>query len=148
MRLDCVEESATPAMRQDPSTRVAARTQRSKANDRAKLACQACRRDNKKVSAHRVQEIQIFKWIQCEDQRPCARCITRGEECIHVSRGPKLVKLRCEGCRNQNKKCEDNRPCRFCVEDGHECVNAVRKGRGHGTRVMAVSFNLIVADHH
>jgi hypothetical protein len=48
------------------------------------------------------------------------------------------VKLRCEGCRKENKKCEDNRPCRFCIEEGLECVNAVRKGRGHGTRVMAV----------
>jgi hypothetical protein len=49
MNLDCVEESAVSPMRQDPSTRVAARAQRLKANDRAKLACQACRRDNKKV---------------------------------------------------------------------------------------------------
>jgi len=77
--------------------------------------------------------------IQCEDQRPCGRCIARGEECIHVNRGPKLVKLRCEWCRKENKKCEDNRPCRFCVEEGQECINAVRRGRGHGTRVMAVS---------
>jgi len=51
MKLECAEESAGPPMRQDPSTtRVPARTQRLKANDRARLACQACRRDNKKVS--------------------------------------------------------------------------------------------------
>lgn len=76
---------------------------------------------------------------QCEDQRPCARCITRSEECIHMNRGPKLVKLRCECCRKDNKKCEDTRPCKHCIEQNVECVNATRKGRGHGTRVMAVS---------
>lgn len=56
-----------------------------------------------------------------------------------MNRGPKLVKLRCESCRKDNKKCEDTRPCKYCLEDGVECVNATRKGRGHGTRVMAVS---------
>ena len=76
---------------------------------------------------------------QCDDQRPCSRCIARSEECIHVARGPKLVKLRCEGCRADNKRCEDSRPCKFCVEGGKECIAVPRKGRGHGTRVKAVS---------
>jgi len=89
-------------------------------------------------------EIADMDLVQCEDQRPCARCITRGENCIHVNRGPKLVKLRCEWCRKENKKCEDIRPCRFCVEEGQECINAIRKGRGHGTRVMAVSVHSLV----
>lgn len=143
MKLECVEESTGPPMRQDSSTRVAARAQRLKANDRAKLACQACRRDNKKVYLFVSSGVQSLKlhWIKCEDQRPCARCITRGEECVHVSRGPKLVKLRCEWCRKENKKCEDNRPCWYCVDAGQQCINVVRKGRGHGTRVMAVGVD-------
>lgn len=76
--------------------------------------------------------------IKCDDQRPCSRCVARSEECVHVGRGPKLVKLRCEGCRQDNRKCEDARPCRHCTEQGRECVSVQRKGRGHGTRVKAV----------
>ena len=63
-----------------------------------------------------------------------------------MNRGPKLVKLRCECCRRDNKKCEDTRPCRYCIEQNVECVNATRKGRGHGTRVMAVGRSLIAAN--
>ena len=81
----------------------------------------------------------IFLFSQCDDQRPCSRCVVRGEECVHVGRGPKLVKLRCEGCRQENRKCEDARPCKQCIEQGRECVSVQRKGRGHGTRVKAVS---------
>jgi hypothetical protein len=64
----------------------------------------------------------------------------RSEECIHVTRGPKLVKLRCEGCREDNKKCEELRPCKYCLDIKKECVNVPRKGRGHGTRVKFVSW--------
>ena len=77
--------------------------------------------------------------VQCDDHRPCSRCVARGEDCIHVSRGPKLVKLRCEGCREDNKRCEESRPCKYCVEDEKECIVVPRKGRGHGTRVKSVS---------
>ena len=83
---------------------------------------------------------------QCDDQRPCSRCVSRSEECVHVGRSPKLVKLRCEGCRENGKRCEENRPCRFCVELGKDCVTAPRKGRGHGTRVKAVRIFYLVDD--
>jgi hypothetical protein len=65
MKLECVEESAGPPMRQDPTTtRVPTRTQRLKANDRARLACQACRRDNKKVSlSHCASDWNGLCWI-------------------------------------------------------------------------------------
>lgn len=56
---------------------------------------------------------------------------------MHVGRGPKLVKLRCEGCRVDNKRCEDSRPCKHCITKGMPCVNLPRKGRGHGNRVKA-----------
>ncbi|TFK64098.1 hypothetical protein BDN72DRAFT_285337 [Pluteus cervinus] len=93
--------------------------------ERAKLACTNCRRDNKK----------------CDDQRPCPRCVARGEECVHVGRGPKLVKLRCEACRKDNKRCEEVKPCGYCVEQKVECVTQPRKGRGHGTRVKAACMS-------
>ncbi|KAF8553595.1 hypothetical protein OG21DRAFT_1214318 [Imleria badia] len=117
---ECVEEQMTMGMRSDVVPPVFVLRSRQK-NERAKLACQNCRRDNKK----------------CDDQRPCSRCVARGEECVHVGRGPKLVKLRCEGCRQENRKCEDARPCKQCIEQGRECVSVQRKGRGHGTRVKA-----------
>ncbi|PPQ76252.1 hypothetical protein CVT26_008287, partial [Gymnopilus dilepis] len=119
MKIDCTDESNTVAQR--PLTPpVPSRPGR---GERAKLACSSCRRDNKK----------------CDDQRPCSRCVARGEECIHIARGPKLVKLRCEGCRADNKRCEDSRPCKYCVESSKQCIVVPRKGRGHGTRVKAVS---------
>ncbi|KAF8202299.1 hypothetical protein BJ912DRAFT_944416 [Pholiota molesta] len=74
----------------------------------------------------------------CDDQRPCSRCIARSEECVHLPRGPKLIKLRCEGCRMDNKRCEETRPCGYCSDAGKICVTAARKGRGHGTRVKTV----------
>lgn len=55
MQLECMEE-AGPLMRHDsgPGPRVVSgdsmgRSSRAKGGERAKLACQACRRDNKKV---------------------------------------------------------------------------------------------------
>lgn len=38
-----------------------------------------------------------------------------------------------------NKRCEETRPCQYCIDLGNQCVTATRKGRGHGTRVKAVS---------
>lgn len=120
-QVECTEGHHHPVLRAEPPPALLLRGPHRSKPDRAKLACQNCRRDNKK----------------CDDQRPCSRCIARGEECVHVGKGPKLVKLRCEGCRQDNKKCEDARPCRQCVECGKECINVQRKGRGHGTRVKA-----------
>ncbi|KZT21591.1 hypothetical protein NEOLEDRAFT_1121035 [Neolentinus lepideus HHB14362 ss-1] len=90
--------------------------------ERAKLACLSCRRDNKK----------------CDDDRPCRRCVARGQDCIHVEKGPKQVKARCNGCRQDSRKCEDVRPCKNCVYKGIECTDTPRKGRGHGIRTKAV----------
>ncbi len=84
--LVCEDEVSSPVARHEvvpPTMPPPVRT-----GERAKLACLACRRDNKK----------------CGDQRPCARCISRSEECIHVNRGPKIVKSRCQACRDQNRK--------------------------------------------
>ncbi|KAF8075108.1 hypothetical protein FPV67DRAFT_1409225, partial [Lyophyllum atratum] len=125
MNLDCVEEATSHVLRQD-SPVTPARAMRANPTDRAKLACTNCRRDNKK----------------CEDQRPCSRCVARGEQCVHVGRGPKLVKLRCEVCRQDSKRCEDARPCRYCVENNKQCITQPRKGRGHGTRVKASIYTL------
>ncbi|KAH7890864.1 hypothetical protein F5I97DRAFT_1839388 [Phlebopus sp. FC_14] len=125
MHLDCAEEQNIPAVRSDAIPPILVLRSNRHKNERAKLACQNCRRDNKK----------------CDDQRPCSRCATRGEDCVHVGRGPKLVKLRCESCRRENRKCEDARPCRQCAEQGQECINVQRKGRGHGTRVKAACTN-------
>ena len=87
--------------------------------------------------------ILVFFCLKCDDHRPCSRCVARSEECVHVSRGPKLVKLRCEGCREDNKRCEESRPCKYCVENLKECIVVPRKGRGHGTRVKAVRIFLL-----
>ncbi|KDQ61521.1 hypothetical protein JAAARDRAFT_512642 [Jaapia argillacea MUCL 33604] len=129
MQLECVDEPTIASLARqgnDPGTMSSSgRNARTKTTDRAKLACMACRRDNKK----------------CEDQRPCSRCVTRAEECVHVGRGPKLVKLRCAGCRRDNKRCEDARPCQHCIDKGEECVDTPRRGRGHGTRVKAACTN-------
>ncbi|KAJ8586689.1 hypothetical protein M405DRAFT_343696 [Rhizopogon salebrosus TDB-379] len=120
-QVECTEAHIHTILRVDPPPVLVLRGAHRSKPDRAKLACQNCRRDNKK----------------CDDQRPCPRCVARGEECVHLGKGPKLVKLRCEGCRQDNKKCEDARPCRQCVEHGRDCVSVQRKGRGHGTRVKA-----------
>lgn len=53
------------------------------------------------------------------------------------------MKLRCEGCREENKRCEETRPCRYCVDNDKECIVVPRKGRGHGTRVKAVNIVFI-----
>ncbi|KAH7915275.1 hypothetical protein BJ138DRAFT_1142091 [Hygrophoropsis aurantiaca] len=124
MHLECAEEQTALIMRTDTSPPTTIRSNRPRP-DRAKLACQNCRRDNKK----------------CDDQRPCSRCVARGEDCVHVVRGPKLVKLRCESCRHENRRCEDARPCKQCLDQGKECVSVQRKGRGHGTRVKAACGN-------
>ena len=54
-----------------------------------------------------------------------------------MTRGPKLVKLRCEGCREDNKKCEESKPCKYCLESVRECVNVPRRGRA---RVKSVGL--------
>ncbi|ETW78657.1 hypothetical protein HETIRDRAFT_172210 [Heterobasidion irregulare TC 32-1] len=116
LRLDCSDDPKLGlTMMAEPAAKAPC--------DRAKTACLACRRDNKK----------------CEDQRPCARCVARSEPCVHVSRGPKMVKVRCQSCREINKRCEDARPCHFCSDTGKECFDLPRKGKGHGTRVKAIS---------
>ena len=88
---------------------------------------------------------------KCDDNRPCMRCVTRMEECVHVERVRKSIKHRCVNCRKNNKKvsnetqfsgeislllsqCEDNRPCRLCVEMNVECSDVPRRTSG-GTRV-------------
>ncbi|KAI0255868.1 hypothetical protein BJV78DRAFT_580019 [Lactifluus subvellereus] len=115
---------------------------RGKSDKRAKLACKNCRRDNKKVSSQRTNanegrapSLTDALHSQCEDQRPCKRCVLRGDECIHVARGPKLVKVRCQPCRETNRRCEDARPCQSCSTHGEMCINPPKKGRVNGTRV-------------
>lgn len=118
LRLDCSDDPKLGlTMMAEPAAKALC--------DRAKTACLACRRDNKK----------------CEDQRPCARCVARSEPCVHVSRGPKMVKVRCQSCRETNKRCEDARPCHLCSDTGKECFDLPRKGKGHGTRVKAACTN-------
>ncbi|TDL26679.1 hypothetical protein BD410DRAFT_715691 [Rickenella mellea] len=125
MQLACVDDATATPMKPDPALKASMRGSRGRTIERAKLACLACRRDNKK----------------CDDQRPCTRCQARSEECIHVQRGPKVVKLRCKACRRENRKCEDHRPCKFCTETNEPCSDVPRKGRGHGTRVKTACMN-------
>jgi hypothetical protein len=145
--MDCLEEvvAIMPTPRHEfPAASM--KTPRANGTDRAKLACTNCRRDNKKVgNVFHLSHLGRSEpsACQCDDQRPCARCVARSEECIHVGRGPKLVKLRCESCRQDNKRCEDARPCKFCVEGQKQCITQPRRGRGHGTRVKAVSIVII-----
>lgn len=49
MQLECIDEVSVSPSRQDSTANANARSARMSANDRAKLACQNCRRDNKKV---------------------------------------------------------------------------------------------------
>ncbi|KAH8833122.1 hypothetical protein DL96DRAFT_709030 [Flagelloscypha sp. PMI_526] len=53
-----------------------------------------------------------------------------------MERCPKIVKVRCDGCRLNHKRCEEARPCVFCLEKEIECTQTTRKG-GQGTRVKA-----------
>lgn len=97
---------------------------RTGALDRAKTACNACRHDNKK----------------CSNNRPCDRCVQRGEKCLEFVRKPDepgRVKMRCKACRRDNKKCAEmeKRPCQHCVTIGEACEEVPRKGRGSGSRV-------------
>jgi hypothetical protein len=81
----------------------------------------------------------ISRTPQCDDQRPCARCVARSEMCVPLpARARKNTTTRCEGCRKGNFRCDDVRPCPNCVSAGIECVNPARKGPGCGTRVRAV----------
>jgi len=142
MNLECtdgttlsVQHPLTPPLPSGKSNRV---------GDRVKLACSSCRRDNKKVlapplflSAVHRNPCYLNLW-KCDDQRPCSRCIARSQECIPTNRGPKLAKLRCEGCRADNGQCEESRPCKPCLESSRQCVTVPRKGRGQGGRVKAV----------
>ncbi|KAH8110779.1 hypothetical protein DFH11DRAFT_1860021 [Phellopilus nigrolimitatus] len=136
MNLDCVDESTTPTSKPEPLKKPLQGIPRAKPTERAKLACVACRRDNKR----------------CDDNRPCTRCQSRQEECIHVGRGPKIIKQRCKTCRKTNKKacyfpfflhyiCEGQRPCKHCIEVGEECNDVPRKGGGQGSRVKAACMN-------
>jgi hypothetical protein len=141
-QVECVDEPSITVIRNhDPTIVAPPRQSRNTTTERVKLACQNCRRDNKKVRLLELSSPLSNENYQCDDQRPCSRCVTRGEDCVHVGRGPKLVKLRCEGCRQNNKRCEDARPCEACVQSGIDCVTQPRKGRGHGTRVKAACIN-------
>lgn len=82
---------------------------------RAKLACEGCRRcvvpDDvaRCCTAHMIllgaKSASVFRDNKkCEDRRPCARCVQRREECVHVERGPKEVKIRCSKCREDGQK--------------------------------------------
>ncbi|KAH9995377.1 hypothetical protein BJV74DRAFT_330599 [Russula compacta] len=110
MHLNCVDGATMP---------LTALHWQGKSGGRAQLACKNCRRDNKK----------------CEDQRPCRRCVMRSDECVHVVRRPKLVKVRCQSCRGANRRCEEARPCYHCSTRGEVCIDPPRKGRGQGMRV-------------
>jgi hypothetical protein len=119
---------------------------RGEAGGQTQLACKSCHRGNKKVSnfigpvgdePHHRQAEFIH---QCEDQRPCRRCVQHGYECIPVIRRPKRVRVRCQSCREGHRRCEDARPCYYCSTDGEVCIDLPRKGRGHGMRVKAVSM--------
>jgi len=142
MHLECADEQSAPAVRSEGAPPVIVLRSNRRKSERAKLACLSCRRDNKKVGFC-LSFVSCTHTGQCDNQRPCSRCLGRGEECVHVGRGPKLVKLRCEHCRQENRKCEDSRPCRECIEQGKECVNLQRRSRGHGTRVKAVSRSVL-----
>lgn len=146
MHLNCVHGATLPLTTLQP---------RGKSGKRAKLACKNCRRDNKKVSGQRAdanegRALSLTDALrsQCEDQRPCRRCVLRRDECIHVARRPKLVKVRCQPCRETNRRCEDARPCQSCSTHGEMCINPPKKGRVNGTRVKVVSMSYVFASRN
>lgn len=139
MHLNCVDGTAAP---------LGALHLQGNPGGRAHLACKNCRRDNKKVSdlwrsRRWTPSLTDGVHSQCDDQRPCRRCVVRGDECVHVARRPKHVKVRCQRCREANKRCEDVRPCYYCSTLGEACVDLPRKGKGRGMRVKAVSTSYV-----
>ncbi|KAF9563086.1 hypothetical protein CPC08DRAFT_340685 [Agrocybe pediades] len=122
MGLECREEGMIPPPVAPPTTTTTSAVDApTRANDRAKIACLSCRRDNKK----------------CDDQRPCSRCIARNDECVRLARGPRPARPRCAGCKEDDLRCEDSRPCTQCIESSRTCTLISRKGRGLGTRAKA-----------
>ena len=59
-------------------------------------------------------------------------------DCVQAEPEPKSGKLRCEACRQNNKKCGDDRPCRYCREADLECVENGRRKGGPGVRMKRV----------
>ncbi|KAG7444970.1 uncharacterized protein BT62DRAFT_898745 [Guyanagaster necrorhizus] len=125
MALPCVDANAE-ARRSIQQNSFPPRSARPNGRERVKLACEACRKDNKK----------------CDEQRPCGRCVIRKKECVMLERGPKSTKLRCEGCRKANRRCDDLRPCGPCRNANEECINTKRQG-GHGHRVKQVCVSCL-----
>lgn len=89
----------------DPTSAAEAAGTAIRRGERVKLACAACRRlgdsdypcfldingrtrDNKK----------------CDNNRPCARCVARNEECVHVEKIARTIKKRCQACRVNHSK--------------------------------------------
>ncbi|KAK0467026.1 uncharacterized protein EV420DRAFT_1506777 [Desarmillaria tabescens] len=87
MGLPCVDANAD-ARRSIQQNSLPSRSTRPNGRERVKLACEACRKDNKK----------------CDEQRPCGRCVIRKKECVMLERGPKSTKP-CGPCRNANEDC-------------------------------------------
>lgn len=123
MGVSCVDANAD-ARRGIQQNSLPSRSARPNGRERVKLACEACRKDNKK----------------CDEQRPCGRCVIRKKDCVMLERGPKSTKLRCEGCRKANRRCDDLRPCGPCRNANEECINTKRQG-GHGHRVKQACLN-------
>jgi hypothetical protein len=67
MQMECVEETSISPSRQDPSSMSTTRSARTNASERARLACQNCRRDNKKAGC-RLADSALFAdqcWLLC-----------------------------------------------------------------------------------
>ncbi|KAF8448920.1 hypothetical protein L210DRAFT_2634781 [Boletus edulis BED1] len=134
---ECVEEQVTTGIRSDVAPPVFVLRNRQK-SERAKLACQNCRRDNKKVrwsSLWVAGGVIIFDSVTIND---LVRGVLRGgktafmlgedqslSSCVAKDVDTRIVNARTLG------------PASSASNKGGKCVNVQRKGRGHGTRACA-----------
>lgn len=151
-----VPASMRPTVGEEASSAKQIRTKR------ARIACLACRRFEpySVISVYKVVIPGSRDSKKCSNVRPCARCLSRKEECINLEPVGTIVKKRCQACRIYNRKvkcfssayspvkisdslhqqCEDRRPCIRCVEEGVECIDLARKG-GPGSRIRRACTN-------
>lgn len=103
---ECVNIGEVPASSRNTAREEAFSTRQIR-RVRIKLACLACRRFG--LSVKFLSEFKLMKIARrdnkkCDERRPCARCLSRKEECINLVPTETIVKKRCQGCRVHNRK--------------------------------------------
>lgn len=85
-----------------------------------KKRCHSCRLNNRKVRpCSKLSFPQLESLVyprQCEDRRPCSRCVEDGIECIDLARkgGPgSRIKRACTNCRSVRSILPPEEACQF-----------------------------------